>query len=96
MSINLGEGNAQASLGHVFDRNPNSTMPLAAAREMTWYNVALKGNDQLRQRVAWGLSQIFVANLDGVGHKQETELYVHDVSLPAFGVAVVAGVMWWW
>ena len=68
-------------------------MPLSAAREMTWYNVALKGNDQLRQRVAWGLSQIFVANLDGV-RKQETELYVHDLSLPAFGVTVA--VVWWW
>ena len=44
---------------------------------MVWLNAQIKAEDQLRQRVAWALSQIFVINVDGVGRTQETELYAN-------------------
>jgi len=34
---------------------------------MSWWNVALKAKDQLRQRVAWALSQVLVVSEEGVG-----------------------------
>jgi uncharacterized protein (DUF1800 family) len=32
-----------------------------------WWHIALTADDQLRQRIAWALSQIFVINRDGAG-----------------------------
>lgn len=36
-------------------------------RYQAWWHIALTGDDQLRQRVAWALSQIFVIGDTGVG-----------------------------
>jgi len=38
-----------------------------------WVNVALKSKDQLRQRVAWSLSQILVIAEEGIGKSDENE-----------------------
>eukprot|EP00520_Triparma_pacifica_P008843 CAMPEP_0118639568 /NCGR_PEP_ID=MMETSP0785-20121206/4291_1 /TAXON_ID=91992 /ORGANISM="Bolidomonas pacifica, Strain CCMP 1866" /LENGTH=1677 /DNA_ID=CAMNT_0006530901 /DNA_START=134 /DNA_END=5164 /DNA_ORIENTATION=+ len=47
------------------------------AKEMVWTNVALRGKDQLRQRVAWALSQILVVSADGVGANNENEKFLN-------------------
>merc|ERR1719330_407120 len=39
--------------------------------------MALKASDQLRQRMAWALSQIFVVSSAGVNHLVENELWVN-------------------
>ena len=46
------------------------------SKQFVWYNIALKSNDQLRQRMAWALSQIFVIGEAGAGGTDETENYV--------------------
>ena len=45
----------------------------ADAKSNIWVNVALKSEDQLRQRVAWSLSQIIVIAEDGIGKADENE-----------------------
>jgi cullin-associated NEDD8-dissociated protein 1 len=42
-----------------------------------WTNIALFASDQLRQRVAWALSQIFVINVDGLALYNEHEAWVN-------------------
>lgn len=37
-----------------------------------WWHTALTADDQLRQRVAWALSQIFVINRDGPGFRSQS------------------------
>eukprot|EP00966_Prymnesium_polylepis_P028261 653959-Prymnesium_polylepis.3 len=44
---------------------------------MVWFSVALEAPDQLRQRVAWALSQILVTGEDGVGKTRETEVWAN-------------------
>ena len=43
---------------------------------MVWTNVVLKGQDQLRHRVAWALSQILVVSSEGAGGTAETEKFM--------------------
>ena len=38
---------------------------------MVWANVAMKAEDQLRQRMAWALSQIFVVSESGADKQKE-------------------------
>jgi hypothetical protein len=44
-------------------------------RGMVWENVVLKAPDQLRQRMAWALSQIFVVNDKNKGLNHQHEIY---------------------
>jgi cullin-associated NEDD8-dissociated protein 1 len=46
-------------------------------KQMVWTTVVLNANDQLRQRTAFGLSQIFVTSAMNFDYGQETELWVH-------------------
>ena len=46
------------------------------AKEMVWTNLALRASDQLRQRVAWALSQILVVSADGAGGNNENEKFL--------------------
>ena len=41
-------------------------------RYQAWWHIALQGEDQLRQRVAWALSQIFVIGQSGAGFNIRT------------------------
>ena len=41
-----------------------------------WASVAVRADDQLRQRVAWVLSQIFVINEESIGKKDMSEMYL--------------------
>merc|ERR1719203_2208308 len=47
------------------------------ARSTVWVMRALRGQDQLRQRMAWGLSQIMVVSLAGLDKDSETELWLN-------------------
>ena len=42
-----------------------------------WYNVALTAPDQLRQRVAWALSQILITAENAAGGEEWTEVWAH-------------------
>lgn len=42
-------------------------------RYQAWWHIALTGEDQLRQKVAWALSQIFVISDSGVGFNSERD-----------------------
>ena len=44
-------------------------------KNAVWLNVALKSPDQLRQRVAWALAQVFVIGEGGVGGREQHEVY---------------------
>ena len=44
-----------------------SAWNLHRQREWVWYNIAIeKGNDQLRQRMAWALAQVLVIARDAI------------------------------
>jgi len=61
-----------------FDRNSgvNETSPnLEEQRIMTWMDRALRGDDQLRQRTAWALSQKLVISPDNGVDDSYTEFY---------------------
>jgi hypothetical protein len=45
--------------------------------ETTWMEIALGGQDQLRQRVAWALSQILVISPDSIGDDNLGEMFVN-------------------
>lgn len=67
----------------------NNSMPIdpLSTKYTVWSNIALFGKDQLRQRIAWALSQIFVVNI-GQGDRKETEMFLkyYDIFVKnAFG-----------
>lgn len=45
-------------------------------RVMTWMDIATKGKDSLRQRVAWALSQILAVSPDSIDETHQTESWV--------------------
>ena len=51
------------------------------SKHMVWTNVVLTAPDQLRQRVAWALSQFWVLGVDGSGRDQQTEEFLVGPSL---------------
>lgn len=57
----------------VLDR-PNNFGP-QRTKDVVWTSATLRAHDQLRQRVAWALSQIFVVNEDGAGSTDTSEMY---------------------
>ena len=60
--------------------NPNDTQrggsSLNNQKRVVWYSIAIDATDQLRQRLAWALSQIFVIGEEGAKHPQATERWV--------------------
>ena len=69
---------------HIMDSDPNFNEGVdqpqdytSEGKEMAWTTVVLSANDQLRQRAAWGLSQIFVASAMNFDYGDETELWAH-------------------
>ena len=58
------------------------------AKSNIWVNVVLNSDDQLRQRVAWSLSQLIVISANDIGKDDESEPYVtfYDIFVEhAFG-----------
>lgn len=61
-----------------FDDRYSGMMERSNSRSTIWVMQALRAQDQLRQRMAWGLSQIAVVSLAGLPTKdQETELWLN-------------------
>jgi hypothetical protein len=57
----------------------NLTKPqefLTAQRETVWLEIALHGEDQLRQRVAWALSQLIVVSPNAIASVQQSESFL--------------------
>lgn len=56
-------------------------------RQQAWWQIALTGEDQLRQRMAWALSQILVVSQVGALdiHHEATALYYDQLADHAFG-----------
>ena len=54
-----------------YEAEINHIYPSREGKQMVWTNVVLKAKDQLRQRVAWALSQIFVAANAGVAGRED-------------------------
>ena len=76
---NLGIGGPSQG-GFDIATKTNTTIPLIGTlqsqKETVWLGIALKGEDQLRQRIAWALSQILVVSPDSVGQLFNTESYL--------------------
>ena len=51
--------------------SPNDT------KKVVWFEAAINAQDQLRQRVAWALSQYFVVGEPGSNHPNTTERYIN-------------------
>ncbi len=76
-----------------FATNPNqgtanNTRPGTAHRESAWWRITLEGPDQLRQRVAFALSQLFVVSVDNatLNNWQEGVAHYYDhLATHAFG-----------
>ena len=56
--------------------SPQSQSHLVGQRETVWLEIALKGEDQLRQRMAWALSQILVVSPNSVQLIFQTESFL--------------------
>ena len=70
----------------VFEYPRDQPMSRNNFRESVWWNVILKSPDQLRQRMAWALSQIFVINSDVDGQVFEMYASYYDIFVRhAFG-----------
>lgn len=63
------------------NRYLDSEFDSQSQRNTVWMNIALNAEDQLRQRVAWALSQIFVlsANSQSGGNMPEMYLHYYDI-----------------
>lgn len=79
-----GEASNEPSLGHRYHFENGATArlddldhtyPVNDVNEMLWTNVVLTAPDQLRQRVAWALSQIFTLSEEGIGKTDEAEAW---------------------
>lgn len=64
-----------------FNTNATLTRPQGSNRQAAWWKIALTGPDQLRQRVAFALSEIFViSDVNGtVGNWQDGAANYYDV-----------------
>ena len=57
----------------------NKTLPqgqLETQKETVWLEIALHGKDQLRQRMAWALSQILVVSPFSIDNTKQTESFL--------------------
>ena len=66
--------------------NNNSTTwgpYLANQRKIVWTMISLNANDQLRQRTAWAISQIFAISAAEISTNLNTEMQVRNASINA-------------
>ncbi|MDP3072025.1 MAG: DUF1800 family protein [Opitutaceae bacterium] len=79
---------AAINAGGLNSINGMNTRPGGAHRQAAWWKIAVTGQDQLRQRVAFALSQILVASDANsiIGQWQEGAAHYYDIfSRHAFG-----------
>ena len=72
--IGIHAENSIAHIGHVWDVHG---LNLNDVEKAVWYEAAINAEDQLRQRVAWALSQYFVVGEEGSNHPNTTERWVN-------------------
>ena len=63
-----------AHSGHVWDCLGLGTNDI---EKVVWYEAAINADDQLRQRIAWALSQYFVVGEEGSNHPNTTERWTN-------------------
>eukprot|EP00931_Biecheleriopsis_adriatica_P065147 TRINITY_DN39780_c0_g1_i1.p1 TRINITY_DN39780_c0_g1~~TRINITY_DN39780_c0_g1_i1.p1 ORF type:complete len:1646 (-),score=248.85 TRINITY_DN39780_c0_g1_i1:346-5283(-) len=69
---------------NVYDRRGQFSE--GVVRPSVWLNIAMHGQDQLRQRMAWALSQIFVVGIGVAGRHSEPMFAYYDIFVRhAFG-----------
>lgn len=71
-----------------FNTNPSQTAPNSTNRQAAWWKIAVNGKDQLRQRVAFALSELFVvSDQNGTINNNEEALAAYQDMLAnnAFG-----------
>jgi cullin-associated NEDD8-dissociated protein 1 len=56
--------------------HPYEETPGTSSKSQVWTTLAINAQDQLRQRVAWALSQIFAVGSDGFGGSMMTEQWI--------------------
>ncbi len=72
--IGLHAENSIRHKGHVWDV---SGLGWGGDKKAVWYEAAINAEDQLRQRVAWALSQYFVVGEAGSGQEGTTERWLN-------------------
>lgn len=72
--IGMHAENSRAHIGHEWDVHG---LKINDAEKVVWYEAAINANDQLRQRVAWALSQYFVVGEEGSNHPNTTERWLN-------------------
>lgn len=72
--IGIHAENSIAHKGHEWDVHG---LKLNDVEKVVWYEAAINAEDQLRQRVAWALSQYFVVGEEGSNHPLTTERWVN-------------------
>eukprot|EP00408_Alexandrium_pacificum_P016694 CAMPEP_0171184308 /NCGR_PEP_ID=MMETSP0790-20130122/15723_1 /TAXON_ID=2925 /ORGANISM="Alexandrium catenella, Strain OF101" /LENGTH=1834 /DNA_ID=CAMNT_0011649303 /DNA_START=65 /DNA_END=5569 /DNA_ORIENTATION=+ len=65
------------SVDNDYDSRYANRMSRTLSKSTVWTMKALEAQDQLRQRVAWAMSQIFVASTQGVGKDEFSEVWIN-------------------
>ena len=68
---------AENSISHVGHEWDVIGVPNEDFKKVVWYEAAINANDQLRQRIAWALSQYFVVGEEGSNHPNTTERWLN-------------------
>ena len=68
---------AEDSISHVGHEWDVVGLPSNDIKKVVWYEAAINADDQLRQRIAWALSQYFVVGEEGVNQAHITERWLN-------------------
>ena len=72
--IGIHAENSIAHVGHEWDV---IGIHINDVEKIVWYEAAINAEDQLRQRIAWALSQYFVVGEEGSNHPNTTERWLN-------------------
>jgi len=76
-SINEVANDPTVRIGFKFDVEFSARHALQTTKYSTWFMIALYEKDQLRQRMAWALSQILAVSPGAVGRAWASEIFSH-------------------
>lgn len=65
------------SLAHKGNKNDTIGLNANDTEKVVWFEAVINSEDELRQRVAWALSQYFVVGESGSNHPNTTERYLN-------------------
>ena len=63
--------------GGVWDSDMDQDHGSGESKQMVWATIALTANDQLRQRIAWALAQIFVVTENDINNELYSEIWAN-------------------